>query len=134
VRLDRTNALQRRSARQLQVETSTWTWITNADNAERGFNAFNASVSWIDASEVLHPPAMNETLTIRLGENLAHALQAESSRTGLPKGEIARQALESRLRQGGKLAVMHRHFGVVRGPSDQSTNKSYRRDWNKKRK
>ena len=78
--------------------------------------------------------AMNETLTIRLGQSLAHALDEESSRTGLAKGEIARQALESRLRQGGKLAVMHRHFGVMRGPTDLSTNKSYRRDWSKKRK
>ncbi|MBI4663052.1 MAG: hypothetical protein HY735_29945 [Verrucomicrobia bacterium] len=77
---------------------------------------------------------MNETLTIRLGENLAQALHAESSRTGLAKGEIARQALESRLRQGGKLAVMQRHFGAMNGPADLSTNKSYRRDWSKRRK
>jgi hypothetical protein len=77
---------------------------------------------------------MSETLTIRLGESLAHALKEESSRTGLAKGEIARQALESRLRQGGKLAVMQRHFGAMRGPVDLSANKSYRRDWGKRKK
>ena len=76
---------------------------------------------------------MSQTLSIRLGEKLAHALQEEARQTGLPKGEIARQALESRLQRGGKLAVMQRHFGTMRGPSDLSTNKTYRRSWNKKR-
>jgi hypothetical protein len=85
------------------------------------------------ALQVLQTCTMNETLTIRLGENLAHALQEESVRTGLPKGEIARQALEYRLRQGGKLGVMQRHFGAMNGPADLSTNKAYRRDWNKRR-
>jgi len=80
-----------------------------------------------------HGHAMNETLTVRLGEKLANALHAEARETGLAKGEIARQALESRLQRGGKLAVMQRHFGTMRGPSDLSTNKSYRRNWNKKR-
>lgn len=76
---------------------------------------------------------MNETLSIRLGEELAHALEEEARQTGLAKGEIARQALASRLQRGGKLAVMQRHFGSMRGPSDLGTNKSYRRSWNKKR-
>jgi len=76
---------------------------------------------------------MNETLTIRLGEKLAHALHEEAQQTGLAKGEIARQALESRLQRGGKLAVIQRHFGTMRGPADLSTNKAYRRSWNKKR-
>jgi hypothetical protein len=77
--------------------------------------------------------AVNETLTIRLGEKLADALREEARQTGLAKGEIARQALESRLQGAGKLTVMQRHFGVMRGPSDLSTNKNYRRTWNKKR-
>ncbi len=76
---------------------------------------------------------MNDMLTIRLGAKLAHALHEEARQTGLPKGEIARQALEIRLQRGGKLTVMHRHFGAMRGPSDLSTNKSYRRSWNKRR-
>jgi hypothetical protein len=76
---------------------------------------------------------MNDTLTVRLGEKLAHALQTEARQTGLTKGEIARQALESRLQGGGKLAVMHRYFGIATGPPDLSTNKKYRRLWNKKR-
>jgi len=76
---------------------------------------------------------MNDTLTIRLGGRLAHALHEEARQTGLAKGEIARQALESRLQRGGKLAVMQRYFGAMRGPADLSTNKAYRRSWNKKR-
>jgi hypothetical protein len=77
---------------------------------------------------------MNGTLTIRLGEKLAHALQEEALRTGLAKGEIARRALESSLRASGKLSVMQRHFGSMQGPADLSTNKAYRARWNKKRK
>jgi ribbon-helix-helix CopG family protein len=79
-------------------------------------------------------PGMNETLTIRLGEKLAHALLEESRRTGLPKGEIARQALDFRLQSSGKLSVIERHFGSMRGPADLSTNKAYRRNWNKKQR
>jgi len=76
---------------------------------------------------------MSQTLTIRLGEDLAYALSEESRRTGLAKGEIARQALESRLQSRGKSSVMERHFGCMRGPPDLSTNKLYRRVWKKKR-
>lgn len=75
---------------------------------------------------------MSETLSIRLSEELAGALQAEAEQTGLPKGEIARQALASRLQRSGSLSVMRRHFGAMRGPSDLSTNKSYRKKWGKK--
>ncbi|MBI4659394.1 MAG: CopG family transcriptional regulator [Verrucomicrobia bacterium] len=76
---------------------------------------------------------MSDTLTIRLGEKLAQALQEEARQTGLSKGEIARQAIEAKLQSGGKLPVMQRYFGVMRGPSDLSTNKAYRRTWTKNR-
>lgn len=76
---------------------------------------------------------MNETLTIRLGGKLAQALREEARQTGLARGEIARQALESRFQNGGKLSVMRQHFGAMRGPADLSTNKTYRRSWGKKR-
>ena len=77
---------------------------------------------------------VQETLTIRLGEELAEALQRESRQTGLSKGEIARQAIAARLRKAGGLPVMSRHFGAMRGPVDLSTNKAYRRAWTKKRR
>jgi hypothetical protein len=76
--------------------------------------------------------AMSETLTIRLGEQLAQALRDESRQTGLARGEIARQALAVRLASTGRLTVMGRYFGSVRGPSDLSSNKLYRRTWGKK--
>jgi len=76
--------------------------------------------------------SMNETLTVRLGKELADALQTEARESGLAKGEIARQALKARLGQKGGLPVMRRYFGVMGGPSDLSTNKAYRRTWNKK--
>lgn len=76
---------------------------------------------------------MNETLTVRLGRELADALQTEALQSGLAKGEIARQALQARLLQNGRLSVMRRYFGVTRGPSDLSINKTHRRTWNKKR-
>ena len=72
---------------------------------------------------------MNDTLSIRLGEKLALALEDEARQTGLTKGEIARQALETRLNQRGKLRVMNRYFGVIAGTPDLSTNKAYRRKW-----
>ena len=76
---------------------------------------------------------MQDTLTIRLGGDLAEALQREARQTGLSKGEIARQAIADRLRKAGGLPVMSRHFGAMRGPADLSTNKAYRRAWTKKR-
>ena len=75
---------------------------------------------------------MNESLTIRLGTDLARALQEEARQTGLSKGEVARQALAARLEHRGRLAVMSRHFGAMRGPADLSTNKAYRRAWGRK--
>ena len=63
---------------------------------------------------------------------MAVALEAEAEQTGLAKGEIARQALEMRLKPSGKLSVMSRYFGVMRGPADLSTNKSYRKKWGRK--
>lgn len=76
---------------------------------------------------------MGDTLTIRIGEQLLRALAKEAKQSGLAKGEIARQALEARLRKSGALRVMARHFGAIGGPSDLSTNKAYRRAWSRKR-
>jgi hypothetical protein len=76
---------------------------------------------------------VNATLTIRLGEKLALALEQEAAQTGASKGEIARQAIAARLQTKGKVSVMQRHFGAMRGPADLSTNKAYRRSWAKRR-
>jgi len=86
------------------------------------------------ASFVLQTGAVTETLTIRLDRPLAQALQEEASQTGFSKGEIARQALESWFAERGRAPAMRRYFGIVQGPPDLSTNKSYRRNWGKKKR
>ena len=77
---------------------------------------------------------VSDTLTIRLGEKLARALRDEARQRGLSRGEIARQAIEPRLHSVGRLRVMQGYFGVMRGPADLSTNKTYRRSWGGKRR
>jgi len=76
---------------------------------------------------------MRDTLTVRLGDDLAEALRREARQSGVPKGEIVRQAIAARLRTTGAHSVIARHFGTMRGPADLSTNKAYRRAWRKKR-
>jgi len=76
---------------------------------------------------------MRDTLTVRLSEELAQALQREARQSGIPKGEIVRQAIAARVQKTGSHSVMSRHFGMMRGPADLSTNKAYRRAWRKRR-
>ena len=42
---------------------------------------------------LFYSPAMDETLTIRLGSDLARALVQAASQAGISKGGLARQAL-----------------------------------------
>lgn len=76
---------------------------------------------------------MNATLTIRLGEDLALALQEEAAKAGVSKGEIARQAIAAKLQTSRSAPTLQRHFGVMSGPADLSSNKDYRRTWTKRR-
>jgi hypothetical protein len=77
---------------------------------------------------------MANTLTIRLPDALADALTREARDSGVPKGEIVRQAIAARLQNATTDSVMARHFGSMRGPQDLSTNKAYRRVWSRKRR
>lgn len=77
--------------------------------------------------------AVDETLTIRLGSELARALEEAARQAGLSKGELARQALADRLHKSGALSVMRKHFGSMRGPKDLSVNRAYRKQWTRKR-
>ncbi|PYQ88727.1 MAG: hypothetical protein DMG02_15870 [Acidobacteria bacterium] len=76
---------------------------------------------------------MGDTLTIRLSDELAEALRREARESGIPRGELVRQAIAQRLEKTNSASVMSRHFGTMRGPADLSTNKAYRRAWTKKR-
>jgi hypothetical protein len=75
---------------------------------------------------------MGTTLTVRLDEELADALQRASRQSGVPKSDIVRQAVAAHLAKPGSLPVISRHFGTMRGPADLSTAKAYRRAWSKK--
>ena len=77
---------------------------------------------------------MGRSLTVRLPDELAEALGQAARESGLPKGDIVRQAVAAHLKNAGGPSVMSRHFGAVRGPADLSTNKAYRRAWTKKRR
>ena len=72
---------------------------------------------------------MDDTLTIRLSADLAKALEDESRHTGLSKGQIARDALKSRLQERQTASVIQKYIGCMKGPPDLSTNKEYRRRW-----
>jgi hypothetical protein len=76
---------------------------------------------------------MAETLTIRLSDDLAEALRREAQETGVPRGELVRRAIAERVEKSRATSVISRHFGMMRGPADLSTNRAYRRAWTKKR-
>jgi hypothetical protein len=75
---------------------------------------------------------MSDTLTVRIGQELAEALRHEAQATGRTRGEIVRLALEERLRRKSGLRVIRKYFGVVEGPADLSTNRAHRRQWGRK--
>ena len=75
---------------------------------------------------------MPETLTIRLGERLADALDHAARQSGRRKGEIVREAIAAHLRKTASTSVMAKYFGTMRGPADLSTNKAYRRAWKRR--
>ena len=77
---------------------------------------------------------MRSTLTVRLPDDLAEALGEAARESGVPKGDIVRQAVAAHLNRTGRPSVMARYFATVRGPADLSTNKAYRRAWARKRR
>lgn len=77
---------------------------------------------------------MPRTLTVRLNDELTEALQKASRESGMPKGEIVRQAVTAHLKKTSGGSVMSRYFGTVTGPADLSTNRAYRRSWANKHK
>ncbi len=73
---------------------------------------------------VLHSCQMSNTLTVRLPRDLAAWLEETSARTGIPRGQIVREALE-KARATGKVPGFMRLAGCVRGPRDLSQRKGY---------
>ena len=65
------------------------------------------------------------TLSVRLDDAEARALDEAARRTGQTKGRIVKDALRAHLRatEGSALAALSSLSGIVRGPRDLSTNK-----------
>lgn len=65
------------------------------------------------------------TLSVRLDDEEARALDEAARRTGRSKGRIVKDALRAHLEAGERsaLAALSSVSGIVRGPRDLSTNK-----------
>jgi predicted transcriptional regulator len=70
---------------------------------------------------------MSKTLTIRLEDDVAEALEGEARRTNRSKGRIVRDALKDHLNKGRRSALqaLKKYAGIIEGPKDLSTNKKY---------
>jgi len=79
---------------------------------------------------------MNETLTVRLDEDLARRLAQEARRCSRSKGEIVRDALQLRLsaKRPSAFDKMAKFCGIMSGPPDLSTNKKYMANFGKGRR
>lgn len=69
---------------------------------------------------------MSHTLTVRLTAELAAWLEDESSRTGIPQGQIVREQLE-RARADAARPPFMRLAGAVQGAADLSSRKGFSR-------
>ena len=70
---------------------------------------------------------MSKTLTIRLEDDVAEALDGEARRTNRSKGRIVRDALKDHLNKGHRSAMeaLKKYAGIIDGPEDLSSNKKY---------
>jgi hypothetical protein len=74
---------------------------------------------------------MSNTLTLRLPEELLEQLRERARRTGLPMGQLVRQALETTFakdRPAGGNQAWRKYVGIFKdGPPDLSSRKGYSR-------
>lgn len=79
---------------------------------------------------------MNETLTIRLEQTIAKALEEEAERTNRSKGHVVRQALTEHLlrTRSSALDVLGKYAGAIDGPADLAMNKKYLASLGRRRK
>src|SRR5262245_4919438 len=76
---------------------------------------------------VLQNRNMSKTLTVRLEDDVAEALEREARRTNRSKGRVVRDALKDHLNKGRRSALeaLKKYAGIIEGPEDLSTNKKY---------
>lgn len=79
---------------------------------------------------------MSVSLTIRLDDQTAAALEQEARRTRRSKGKIVRDAILTHVRSERRSALdtFAKYVGVSTGPADLSTNKRYLADLGKRRR
>lgn len=79
---------------------------------------------------------MSKTLTLRLEDDVAEALEGEARRTNRSKGRIVRDALKDHLRRErpSALEALKKYAGIIEGPEDLSTNKKYLAGFGKARR
>ena len=80
-----------------------------------------------------------QSLTIRLDDELAEALENKAQKANRSRGQIVREALAEHL--GGKegdqpsaLQALGKYVGRMRGPKDLSTNKKHLAGMGRKRR
>jgi len=79
---------------------------------------------------------MAQSISIRLNDELAEALDEQSRRANRSRGQIVRDALAEHL-AGGKstaLGALGKYTGTMRGPKDLSTNKKHLAGMGRKRR
>ena len=69
---------------------------------------------------------MNDTITVRLTEELADWLKSTARKTGVPVGRLVREQLERARRETGTKSFM-RFAGSIDGPPDLSSRKGFSR-------
>jgi hypothetical protein len=79
---------------------------------------------------------MGKSLTIRLDDATAAALDAAVRRTRRSRGELVREAVLAHVRvtQPTALDSLAEYVGAVSGPADLSTNKAHLRDFGRPRR
>jgi hypothetical protein len=67
---------------------------------------------------------MGRTLTVRIGDDLDHWIEATAKKRGISKGKVVRDQLEM-----GRVSVRERPFmrlaGAISGPPNLSTRKGF---------
>lgn len=69
---------------------------------------------------------MDDTITVRLTEELATWLRTTARKAGVPVGRIVREELERARREAGSKSFM-RLCGSIEGPPDLSSRKGFSR-------
>lgn len=79
---------------------------------------------------------MGQSLTIRLDDELAEALETKAQKANRSRGQIVREALAEHLSdvKPSALQALDKYAGRMRGPKDLSTHKKHLAGMGRKRR